>query len=147
MGRMARACAGILIVIAGSTAVLTGTASASGVRCEEKVLTDWSDNGRVDGMYPLHCYQAAIQTMPTDLRDYTNATDAIQRALARAATRTENGQIRRRRLAANSNARVAAPAASNIPLPLLALVAVSLTVLAAGGTGWAARRRRTRHQS
>jgi hypothetical protein len=145
MGRMARACAGILIVIAGSTAVLTGTASASGVRCEEKVLTDWSDNGRVDGMYPLHCYQAAIQTMPTDLRDYTNATDAIQRALARAATRTENGQIRRR-LAANSNARVAAPAASNVPLPLLALVAVSLTVLAAGGTGWAARRRRTRHQ-
>lgn len=144
MGRTARACAGIVIVIAGVLSVSVGTAAASGVRCEEKVLTDWSDNGRVDGIYPLHCYQAAIETMPTDLRDYTNATDAIQRALTRASAKESRKSDDTSRVAAGAGPQVGAAASSTVPLPLLALATISLSVFAAGGLSWAARRRRGR---
>jgi hypothetical protein len=142
---MARTCAGVFIVIAGTGAALVGTASASGVSCEEKVLRDWSDNGRVDEMYPLHCYQAALTSMPSDLRDYTNASDAIQRALTRATTRSpasaseESAQV-----AAGTGVQVAAPGPSELPLPLIVLAGISLVVLSAGGFGWVARRRRGR---
>jgi hypothetical protein len=143
MGRMARACAGMFIAIAGAGTVLVGTASATTVSCEQKVLTDWSDNGRVDGMYPLQCYQAALASMPSDIRDYTNASDAIQRGLARATTRnatstSEDGQ----RVAAGSGVQAAGPGPAQLPLPLIVLASVSVVVLAAGGLGWVARRRR-----
>jgi hypothetical protein len=48
--------------------------------CGKAVLTDWSD-GRIDKTYPDTCYQAAIATMPEDLRAYTTAKDDISRAL------------------------------------------------------------------
>jgi hypothetical protein len=141
MGRTARAGAGLFIVLAALTAMSahTGAAFAAGVRCEEKVLTDWSDNGRVDGMYSLHCYQDAIEKMPTDLRDYTNATDAINRALARRVT-AEGVPGGDPPLAAG--AVPAASGSSSIPLPLLVLAAVSVVVLGAGGVGYLSRRRR-----
>ena len=48
--------------------------------CGKAVLTDWAD-GRLDRTYPDTCYQAAIETMPEDLRAYTTAKDDISRAL------------------------------------------------------------------
>ena len=145
MGRMARACAGIFIVIAGTATALVGTASAAGVSCEQKVLTDWSDNGRVDGMYPLHCYQSALASMPSDIRDYTNASDAIQRALTRATTRSATSPSEdRQRVAAGTGVATAGPGPSELPLPLIVLAGISLTVFAAGGLGWVARRQRGR---
>ena len=48
------------------------------------MIADWSDNGRVDGVYTLDCYQTAIDAIPVDLRDYTNAADVISRALTAA---------------------------------------------------------------
>jgi hypothetical protein len=144
MGRMARACAGLFVAVAGAGAVLVSTASASSASCEQKVLTDWSDNGRVDGMYPLHCYQSALTSMPSDIRDYTNASDAIQRALTRATTRSAGGGSDDSRLAAGAGVQVAGPGPADLPLPLIALACISLTVFAAGGLGWVARRRRGR---
>jgi hypothetical protein len=143
MGRTARAGAGLFIVLAALTAMSThtGAAFAAGVRCEEKVLTDWSDNGRVDGMYSLHCYQDAIEKMPTDLRDYTNATEAIHRALARAvSTNSTNGGTPQ--VAAGADSELAAGGSSSVPLPLLVLAAISVVVLLAGGVGYLSRRRR-----
>jgi hypothetical protein len=145
MGRMARACAGILATIAATLAVLVGTATAAAGSCEEKVLLDWSDNGRVDGMYALRCYQGALTSMPSDLRDYTNASDAIQRALARATTRSASSASDEPSLvAAGAGVQVGGPGATEIPLPLIALAGVSLAVLTAGSIGWIARRRRGR---
>ena len=48
--------------------------------CGKAVLTDWAD-GRIDRAYPPPCYEAAIETMPEDLRAYSTATDDISRAL------------------------------------------------------------------
>jgi hypothetical protein len=45
------------------------------------VINDWYDNGRVDGTYPVHCYDDAIDALPRDVRDYSSAKDDIQRAL------------------------------------------------------------------
>ena len=98
--------------------------------CATAVLRDWSEDGRVAPKYSLPCYEEAIDALPTDLRDYTNAEDAITRALS-SAVRTTNA---------------AAPAddrdARSAPLAVLALVALALGLLSAGSMGYVARRRR-----
>jgi len=142
MRHLGRAVVGLLVVL---LAVLVSSLSAAGnaaagVRCEAKVLTDWSDNGRVDGLYPLHCYQLALARMPTDIRDYTNASDAIRRALTQAAS--ASGEKGTAKLAAGTTPAVGANDPASLPLPLVALIGVSLAVLAAGGIGYLARRRR-----
>ena len=48
--------------------------------CGKAVLVDWAD-GRIDRTYPDPCYEAAIDTMPEDLRAYSTAKDDIARAL------------------------------------------------------------------
>lgn len=48
--------------------------------CGKAVLSDWAD-GRIDRAYPDPCYQAAIDTLPEDLRAYSTARDDISRAL------------------------------------------------------------------
>jgi hypothetical protein len=74
----------LLALLAGMVAALTlsGTASAAtSSKCGEQVLADWFDNGRIDRLYPLHCYEEAIDAIPSDIRDYADAEDVISRAL------------------------------------------------------------------
>jgi hypothetical protein len=66
------------------------TASAASP-CGKKVLADWFDNGRIDRLYPLHCYEEAIDAIPRDLRDYADAEEVISRALQAAV----NGKLDR----------------------------------------------------
>lgn len=56
------------------------TASAA-TACGKKVLGDWFDNGRIDRIYPLHCYEEAIDAIPADIADYADAEEVISRAL------------------------------------------------------------------
>ena len=61
---------------------LTVAGPAAGApACAKRVIDDWYDNGRVDGTYPVHCYDDAIDALPRDVRDYSSAKDDIQRAL------------------------------------------------------------------
>lgn len=66
--------------------VLIGASDAAGASgeadCRKQVIADWSSDGRVDRIYPLDCYQRAIEAMPPDIRDYTDAHDEIERALS-----------------------------------------------------------------
>ena len=63
-------------------AALTVAGPAAGAStCAKRVIDDWYDNGRVDGTYPVHCYDDAIDALPRDVRDYSSAKDDIQRAL------------------------------------------------------------------
>lgn len=101
------------------------------------MLRDWSDNGRVDRLHPLPCYEEAIDGLPTDLRDYTDAEDVITRALTtvlRASEVPKPGQ-------STQSARAMASPGSPTPLPLLVLVGLSLALLAAGGLAYISRRR------
>jgi hypothetical protein len=128
------------------------------------VLADWFDNGRIDRLYPLNCYEEAIDAIPDDLRDYADAEEVITRAL-QAALRgdlapggadptpgddpsipgsgddsdgsggTGNGDNPQ----AAPDVDTSGP--SSIPIPLLVLGGMSLALLAAGGLGYLSRRR------
>ena len=80
--RSARAFAALVALLAGGLVALTlaGT-SAAATPCGKKVLADWFDNGRIDRLYPLHCYEEAIDAIPDELRDYADAEEVIERAL------------------------------------------------------------------
>lgn len=60
--------------------VFSPTASAGG-SCWQRVIDDWADNSRVDGRYPIHCYQEALDNLPEDMRAYSSAPDDIARAM------------------------------------------------------------------
>ena len=143
MGRTARAIVALLFFVTPLTSslVLAGGASAAGSLCGDKVLGDWADNGRIDGVYPLRCYQDAMAKMPTDLRDYTNAGDVIQRALTRAVTSSGDRGLGRP-VAAGTTPSIGHESTTTLPLPLLVLIGVSAAVLGAGALGHLARRRR-----
>jgi len=67
-----------LIVLAALT--IAGPAAAA-ESCGKKVVDDWYADGRVDGTYPAHCYDDAIEILPRDVRDYSSAKEDIERAL------------------------------------------------------------------
>jgi hypothetical protein len=124
-------------------AVLAGPAAAS--PCGTRVLKDWSDNSRIDGTYPLHCYQDAIDQLPSDLRDYSDALDVIGRAFRAAGGRhieiSKNPDEQNPgEIVPTSVADASSP--SSFPLPLLILGGVALVLLATGGYGYVSRRRR-----
>ena len=128
--------------------------------CGDKVLADWFDNGRIDRLYDGHCYEDAIDAIPSDLRDYANAEEVIFRAL-QASLRGEldpGGRDPSPDAGGSpppsdpgnpeGGGSVAAPdvdttGLSSVPIPLLVLGAMSLALLAAGGVGYLRRRHAT----
>lgn len=50
--------------------------------CAQQVIRDWYAGGRIDKLYPLGCYRAAIRALPNDVLQYSNADKDIARALA-----------------------------------------------------------------
>jgi hypothetical protein len=132
----------LLIVIAavGLGVILPGLSSAAALPCSQRVLTDWSDNGRIDRVYALPCYEEAIATLPTDIRDYTNAQDVIDRAMTNAvrarsvvpAAKAEASDTRRHAIEASGPVPV--------PMPLVVLAALGLALLTAGAVTRVGRR-------
>ena len=111
--------------------------------CADAVLADWLDNSRIDRVYALPCYEAAIDAIPDDLRDYTDAADVIARAFQdRSGRRLERGLEGPVPVAPAVVPPVDASSSSSVPVPILVLGAMSLTLLGAGGFGYVARRRR-----
>ncbi len=70
----------VLVLSASATLVVASPAGAA-TACGKKVLADWYDNGRIDRLYPLNCYEEAIDAIPDDLKPYADAEDVITRAL------------------------------------------------------------------
>jgi hypothetical protein len=164
----------LLALLVGVLAALSlvGTAAAATTPCGKKVLADWFDNGRIDRLYPLHCYEEAIDAIPADIRDYADAEEVISRALT-AALRGEldpggpdptpgdgsggaggtggsggggtgglGGDGGSGGTGAEAAPDVDASGPSSVPIPLVILGGMSLALLAAGGLGYLSRRRR-----
>jgi hypothetical protein len=74
-----KALGAVLIV---GIAVLLGSArpAAAATPCWKKLLNDWYD-GRIDNVYPVHCYQDTLKHLPEDVSVYSSARDDILRAL------------------------------------------------------------------
>jgi hypothetical protein len=82
-----------LLVSGVSTATAAPAATAAPTsKCWLQVVNDWLDNNRVDGVYAIPCYTQAIQHLNAypDVKNYSSATDDIQRALL-AAIRQDRG--------------------------------------------------------
>jgi hypothetical protein len=162
----------VLLVLALSAASALAVASPAGAAtpCGKKVLADWYDNGRIDRLYPLNCYEEAIDAIPADLRPYANAEEVITRALQFALrgdldpvggpdpTPGDNGGTGGNpedpedpgNPSGSGDGPEAAPhvdtsGPSSVPIPLLVLGGMSIALLAAGGLGYLSRRRQAAH--
>jgi hypothetical protein len=49
--------------------------------CWQRVIDDWTKDGKIDGHYSPRCLRQAIKNTPEDLRDYSSIDDDIQAAL------------------------------------------------------------------
>jgi hypothetical protein len=115
VGLLASGFAGLVREAAGPSA-----AAAAGGSCEQAVVGDWKQDGRVDGVYPLSCYRRALAQLPADVRDYSDAPTEIERALAIASNHPD------RAAQAGDTAR-----AGDEPPPLVLIAVGALVVLVA----------------
>ena len=155
------------VVLAASLALMVtiglvfaaGNASAS-TPCAQKVINDWFDNGKIDHVYPRHCYTDAIAHLPQDVQTYSNAADDIRNAMYAAFNHNGNGTPpssqsgSAQRNTQSATPTTAAPTskdaakkgvilraiewlgpsdAAAVPLPLLVLAGVAFLLLAAAG--------------
>ena len=140
---------GFVLAFVASLAFVPAASATS--PCATKVLSDWYDNGRIDNRYALHCYDEAIDAVPSDIRDYVDAQEVIARALQEAAH--ERGAGRQPRSTPRTPSVIESPepngvptvdttAPTSIPIPLVILASLSLVLLSAGAFGYVMRRRR-----
>jgi hypothetical protein len=54
--------------------------AAAATPCWKTLLNDWYD-GRIDNVYPVHCYKDTLKHLPEDVSVYSSARDDILRAL------------------------------------------------------------------
>ena len=174
--RSVRALLALGAVLASAFAALSVTgAAAAASPCGQKVLADWFDNGRIDRLYPAHCYEDAIDAIPADIGPYSDAEDVITRAL-QSSLRGELAPGGRDPTPGNDNGNpgsggpsgggpsggsnggdsgsdgdpqvapdVDTSGPSSVPVPLLVLGGLSLALLAAGSLGYLSRRRQAAH--
>jgi hypothetical protein len=125
-----RAVASLAVSVALAALASASTTTAA-TPCDQQVLSDWFADGRVDRAYPLECYQVAVESLPSDLRDYTNAQEEIERALQSAAR------------SGAPDARDGTTTSSSTTSFLVPALAVAATGVLAGGGVWLARRTRS----
>jgi hypothetical protein len=130
-----------LAVVASAVAVLmlSETASAAALCRPQQVIADWSDNGRVDRIYPLDCYQQAVEALAPDIRDYTDAQESIELALT-TAVRKQSGTKPALTRSIAAATPVETDGSASLPLPLVALGALGAAGVAAGAVALAFRR-------
>ena len=71
----------LVLVLSAVASLSFASAAGAATKCGERVLADWYDNGRIDKLYPLNCYEEAIDAIPNDIGPYVDAEDVITRAL------------------------------------------------------------------
>jgi hypothetical protein len=162
----------LVLAVCAVSALAVASPATAATECGKKVLADWYDNGRIDRIYPLNCYEEAIDAIPADLRPYADAEDVITRALQAALSgklapggpdptpggdddplggsggSDDGGDGTAGGTGGSDGNPQAAPGVdtsgpSSVPIPLLVLGGMSLALLAAGGLGYLSRRRAT----
>jgi hypothetical protein len=73
----------LLIAMLGTVAALTGAAfiAPAGAASLNPVVADCNAHGRLTQTYSLAELQTAISTLPADVKEYTDCSDVINRAL------------------------------------------------------------------
>jgi hypothetical protein len=89
-----RSLAALAATILGATgmALALATPPAQAAKpCWERVLDDWVDNGRIDGVYSASCLEAARRHVPEDIRAYSDFEDRIDEAMQDRAIQSAGG--------------------------------------------------------
>jgi hypothetical protein len=129
--------------LVAALAVSSGVSAAPA--CADAILSDWLDDSRIDRIYALPCYEAAIDSIPNDLRDYTDAADVIARAFQSVSGRRLDRGLEGLEPTSATPAVVPPVDSSSstaVPVPILVLGGMSVALITAGGLGYLSRRRR-----
>lgn len=141
---------GALLATTGTGLAQSATATAA-TPCAGAILSDWYLDGRIDRLYALPCYEQAIDAVPSEIRDYTDAQEVISRAFHAASGRPITARTTQGPVApAPPPTRVpvvVTSAPNSIPIPLLVLASLAVTMLLAGALGYVVRRRRSLDRS
>jgi hypothetical protein len=70
----------LLVLAAAAGAILLAAPAPAKDPCWKTLIDDWYD-GRIDSIYPVACYRAALEHMPEDIAQYSSLGDDINRAL------------------------------------------------------------------
>jgi len=167
----ARALAIFAAALVAATAMLLtlGTGPAQAAKpCWERVIDDWIDNGRIDGVYSARCIEEARKNLPEDVRAYSDIEEKLDAELQEAG-RSPQGGSGGTGSGGGSESPSAPPNdpvvgepepdtgpkdegpiqsvlgsgntdASSVPLPLIILAVLALLLLTAGGAGLIARK-------
>lgn len=78
-------------LLAAALMIATAAPATAATPCWKRLLNDWYD-GRIDNVYPVHCYEDTLKHLPEDISVYSSARDDILRALqsARAQLRAKH---------------------------------------------------------
>jgi hypothetical protein len=154
--------AATLIAVLGAVFAAFSQPAGAAVPCWKKLMNDWY-SPPISSTYPIPCYHDAIKHLPLDVREYSNARDDIERALAQAianhngknvtttiGTTTETFKPgaapppptttpkKKRNPFSNAIRHVTPGGADAFPLPLLilGLLAILLVLAGVGGMIW-----------
>ena len=155
------------LVVAVSLLAASPSVAHAATPCAQRVISDWTKDGKIDGHYSAKCLRQAYRSVPEDLADYSSIKDDITAALIGSGPPTNGlnngagpdnmgsgGSIARKEAAAKKRAQLAVPSAGTaqsvpessrtIPLPLLILAAIALAALLAAASPPLIKRVRTR---
>jgi hypothetical protein len=148
--------------------VLSATPAQAAKPCWERVIDDWLDNGRIDGVYSASCIEKAREELPEDIRAYSDIEEKLDAELQDAGRSAQGGSGSGGSGGGGggTNPRVVGEPepdtgpkdegpiqsvlgsgntdASSIPLPLIILAALALLLMAAGASGLVARKLKAR---
>ena len=143
--RLIFVCSALVVSTVGGLTMSSDAPAAT--PCAKAIVADWFDNGRIDHLYRLSCYGEAIDAIPPEIRDYSDAEDVIRRAFQAASGRKLKARTPQGPVHGSSSPRVPVVVTSSpdaIPIPLLALAGLAATTLVAGGLAYVSRRRHER---
>lgn len=149
--------------------LMVGASPAQAAKpCWERVIDDWLDNGRIDGVYSASCIEKAREELPEDIRAYSDIEEKLDAELQDAGRSAQGGSGSGGSGGGGggTNPRVVGEPepdtgpkdegpiqsvlgsgntdASSIPLPLIILAALALLLMAAGASGLVARKLKAR---
>jgi hypothetical protein len=125
----------LAIATAFAISVAWAAPAHAGSACATAIIEEWA-NGTLASPYPLDCYDAAIDSLPEDLRAYTTAADDISRA----AIDASRADVSTRQLASTP---AVAETARAFPVTVVLLGAFVVLLAASGLAAAVLRRRRT----
>ena len=162
-----------LAAAAGAILSLAAPPAAEAAKpCWQRVMDDWLDNGRIDGVYSPRCIEDARRNLPEDIRAYSDIEDELdlaQQQVARTLQQSQGSNDDEEPPAQASPSRIPSgdpvpgssdpndegpiqgflaagspDEADSVPVPLIVLAALALLLMAAGGAGFLARKLQAR---